>query len=88
MQPLNQLGPDSPHYSPFQTPLQYPPQSPLRIMENVNANQPPPPPAWRAISPLNFTPPLHAIPHNFDKVLPKFEPNEGILVEDHLQSFI
>ena len=56
-------------------------------MENVNANQPPPPPAWRARSPLNLTPPLHAMPQNFDKSLPKFEPNEGILVDDHLQSF-
>ena len=27
------------------------------------------------------------MPHNFDKSLPKFEPNEGILVDDHLQSF-
>ena len=53
----------------------------------MNANHPPPPPTWRAISPLNLTPPLHAMPHNFDKSLPKFEPNEGIFVDDHLQSF-
>ena len=45
VQPLDQLGPDSPHFSPFQTPIQSPPQSPLRIMDNVNANQPPPPPS-------------------------------------------
>ena len=56
-------------------------------MANVNANQPPPPPAWRDISPLNMTPPLHSMPQSFDKSLPKFEPNEGILVDDHLQSF-
>ena len=56
-------------------------------MENVNANQPPPPLAWRDRSPLNLTPLLHAMPHNFDKSLPKFEPNEGIFVDDHLQSF-
>ena len=56
-------------------------------MVNVNANQPPPPPAWMAISTLNITPTLHAMPHNFDKALPKFELNEGILVDDHLQSF-
>ena len=43
VQPINQLGPDSPHCSPFLTPVQSPPQSPLRIMANVNANQPPPP---------------------------------------------
>ena len=27
------------------------------------------------------------MPQNFDKALPKFEPNEGILVDDHLQCF-
>ena len=27
------------------------------------------------------------MPQSFDKALPKFEPNEGILVDDHLQSF-
>ena len=27
------------------------------------------------------------MPQIFDKALPKFEPNEGILVDDHLQSF-
>ena len=27
------------------------------------------------------------MPQSFDKSLPKFEPNEGILVDDHLQSF-
>ena len=71
-QPLDQLELDSPHYSSFQTPVHSPPQSPLRIMENVNANQPPPPPSWRDISPLNITPPLHVMPQNFDKALPKF----------------
>ena len=87
MQPLNQLRPDSPHFSPFRTPVQYPPQYPPRIMANVNANKPPPPPAWRDRSPLNLTHPLHAMPRNFNKSWPKFEPNEGILVDDHLQSF-
>ena len=53
-------------------------------MANVNANQPPPQPAWRARSPLNLTPPLHDMPQSFDKILPKFEPSEGILVDDHL----
>ena len=37
-QPLNQLGPYSPHCSPFQTHVQSPPHTPLRIMANVNAN--------------------------------------------------
>ena len=27
------------------------------------------------------------MPQSFDKALPKFEPNEGIIVDDHLQSF-
>ena len=56
-------------------------------MVNVNANWPPPQLAWRASSPLSLTPPLHDLPQGFDKMLPKFEPNEGILVDDHLQSF-
>ena len=45
VQPLNQLGPDSPHCSPFRTLVQSPPQYPLIILSNVNANQPPPQPA-------------------------------------------
>ena len=53
----------------------------------MNANQPPPPHAWRDRSPLHLTPPLHVMPQNFNKALPKFEPNEGILMEHHLQSF-
>ena len=60
-------------------------------MENVNTNQPPnppnPPPAWRARSPLNLTPPLHDLPQAFEKMLHKFDPSEKILVDDHLQSF-
>ena len=62
VQPMNQLGPDSPHYSPFRMLVHSPPQSPIKIMANVNANQPAPPPSWRARSPLNITPPLHAMP--------------------------
>ena len=27
------------------------------------------------------------MPYIFDKILPKFEPSEGILVDDHLHSF-
>ena len=45
VQPLDQLGPNSPHRSPFQTHVQSPPHTPLSIMANVNANQPPPQPA-------------------------------------------
>ena len=41
IQPLNQLDPGSPYCLPFQTPVQSQPHSPLRIMANVNANQPP-----------------------------------------------
>ena len=61
-QPLDQLGLDSPHFSPFQTPVQSPPHTPLRIMANVNENHPPPQPTWRDRSPLNLTPPLHDMP--------------------------
>ena len=34
-----------------------------------------------------MTPPLHDLPQDFDKILPNFDPSEGILVDDHLQSF-
>ena len=51
VQPLNQVGPDTPYYSPVHTPIHSPPHSPPRIMANVYANKPPnppnPPPAWR-----------------------------------------
>ena len=56
-------------------------------MDGINANQPNPLPAWRARSPLNLTPPLHNLPQAFDKLLPKFDPEERITVDDHLQSF-
>ena len=66
VQPLNQLGPDTPYCSPIHTPIHSPPHSPPRIMANLNANQPPnppnPPPAWRARSPLNLAPHLHDLP--------------------------
>ena len=42
--PLNQEGPDTPHSSPAHTPIFSPPHSPPRLMEGVNANQPPNPP--------------------------------------------
>ena len=81
------MDPESPYCSPCRTPVQSPPHSPLKIMAHVNANQPPPSPTWKVRSPLNLTPPLHDLPQAFDKMLPKFEPGEGILVDDHLQSF-
>ena len=39
------------------------------------------------MSPLNLTPPLHDLPQAFDKMFPKFDTCEKILVDDHLQSF-
>ena len=56
-------------------------------MAGVNVNQPNPLPAWRARSPLNLTPPFHNLPQHFNKLLPKFDPEERIVVDDHLQSF-
>ena len=53
-------------------------------MATVNENQPPPQLAWRARLTLNLTPPLHDFPQASDKMLPRFEPSEGILVDDHL----
>ena len=91
VQPLNQVGLDTPYSSPVHTPIHSPPHSPPRLMVGMNANQPPnppnPPPTWKARSPLNLTPPLHDLRQSFEKMLPKFDPNEKILVDDHLQSF-
>ena len=60
-------------------------------MAGVNVNQPPNPPnpplAWKARSPLNLAPLLHDLPQAFEMMLPKFDPNENILLDDHLQSF-
>ena len=38
VQPLNQVGPDTPYCSPIHTPIHSPAHSPPRIMVNVNAN--------------------------------------------------
>ena len=66
VQPLDQVGPDTPNGSPICTNVHSPPHSPLRLMAGVNANQPPnppnPQPAMKARSPLNLTPPLHDFP--------------------------
>ena len=56
-------------------------------MAGINVNHPNPLPAWRARSPLNLTPPLHNLPQAFGKLLPKFDPEERIAIDDHLQSF-
>ena len=91
VQPLNQVSPNTPYCSHVRTPIPSPPHSPPKLMAGVNVNQPlnppNPPPAWKDRSPLNLTPPLHDLPQAFDKMLPKFDPNEKILVDDHLQSF-
>ena len=56
-------------------------------MAGINGNHPNPPPAWKARSPLNLTPPLHNLPQAFEKLLPKFGLDEKIAIDDHLQSF-
>ena len=53
----------------------------------MDGNQPNPLPAWRARSPLNLTPPFHNLPQAFEKLLPKFDPEGMLSVDDHLQSF-
>ena len=79
VQPLNQVVPDTPYCSPVHTPIPSPSHSPPRLMAGVNVNQPPnppnPPPAWKARSPLNLAPPLHDLPQDFEKMLPKLDPN-------------
>ena len=57
------------------------------VPPNPNANHPNPPLAWRARTPLNMAPPLLVFPQNPEKSLPKFDPGEGISMDDHLQSF-
>ena len=55
-----------------------------------NANQPVNPNpslAWRARKTINLVAPLHALPQNVEKELPKFDLRNGIAVDDHLQSF-
>ena len=54
---------------------------------NPNANQPPPPPNWKARTPLNLAASLHNLPAHPEKYLPKFDPTEVIDVENHLQIF-
>ena len=44
VQPLNQIGPDTPYRSLVNTPIHSPPHSPPRLMAGVNTNQPPNPP--------------------------------------------
>ena len=56
-------------------------------MAGVIVNQPNPLPSWRARSPLNLTPPLHNLPQGFEKLLPKFDPEEKTAIDDHLHSF-
>ena len=56
-------------------------------MAGINVNHPNPLPAWRSRSLLNLTPPLHNLPQSFVKLLPKFDPEEKTVVDDHLQRF-
>ena len=69
VQPLNQVGPETPYGSSVHNPIRSPPHSPPILMAGVNANQPPNPPnpplAWKSRSPLNLTPPLHDLPQAF-----------------------
>ena len=53
--PIDQLDPESPVASVF---IQSPPQSPPKIMADVNQ------PTWRARMPLNLDSPLHDSPRN------------------------
>ena len=76
-QPLNQLGPDTPYCSHVHTLVTSPFHSPPSIMAHANANQPNPPPSWKARSPLSLAPPIHNLPQAFEKILPKFDPSEN-----------
>ena len=68
IQPLDQLGPDSPTAHVF---THSPPEYPTQVMAAAT-NQP----AWRAITPLNLDAPLHDFPKHPEQVLPKFDPGK------------
>jgi hypothetical protein len=44
-------------------------------------------PHWRAQGALNLAGQLHEMPREFDKVLPKFDPDKSGSPEDHLNNF-
>ena len=45
-------------------------------------------PAWKAKMPLNLVAALHDLPKHPERVLPKFDPEKGISVEDcHIPQF-
>ena len=35
-----------------------------------------------------MTPPLHPLPKDLEKWLPKYNPDDGLLVEEHLHNFM
>lgn len=43
--------------------------------------------AWMAQSPLGLCYPLHDMPRHPEKHLPKFDPEKGMLAEDHISNF-
>ena len=44
-------------------------------------------PAWRTRTPLNLATPLHDLPKQPEKVLPRFDLGKGVSTEYHLQGF-
>ena len=78
-QPIDKLGPETPTIQAYPYP---PPQSPSRVMA-ATVNQP----TWREITPLYLDAPLHDLSNHSEQVLPKFDPEKGIYIEDHLKSF-
>ena len=60
----------------------------INVPTNPNENQANPHAlAWRDRTPLQLAPLVHALPQNYEKELPRFDPWEGTSVDDHLQSF-
>ena len=39
--------------------------------------------AWRVRTPLILADPLHDLPKHPENILPKFDPEKGVSVEDH-----
>lgn len=72
-------------------PLPPPPGGNLLLLPPPGGNQPPPPlgalPPWLAQDVVAVPGQQHALPKNAERVLPKFDPEWGDTVDNHIHSF-
>ena len=59
-------------------------------MQNPMAGQPPPPNVnpWSNPRAVNMPSPLHVLPKNPERWLPKFNPDDGLPTEEHIKNFM